>query len=117
MKYLKTYEKLNINPKPKIGDYVVCFEDRYSIICSELVRKLDKFLSENVGLVKKADDEYNYLIQYQNYPEYLAKGFQFGYLNGGRIPNCRTMTIEEIIYWSSNKNDCETFIAAKKYNL
>jgi len=118
MKYLRTYE---FNKEPQIGDYVVCKElEIYGFDPdNKLIRKVDKFLSENIGqIVKMIEHPSPYLVQYLSCPYNLAdKAFKFGYSFANAMPKCRGMHRDEIIYWSPNKEDCETFITAKKYNL
>lgn len=123
MKYIRTYEKLNID-LPKVGDYVYCYEDAVPVDSEDLedYNKFLSFLSNNIG--KCVDDSNDFLIQYYNVPLDLSGYFEFGIrfaqFNGyilEKFINCRAMCLEEIEYFSSNKEDCEVYLNAKKYNL
>ena len=109
MKYLRTYEKLD---EPQIGDYVVCMEELSSDKDSLSVIK---FLTNNVGqFIIKNDNsifKFFYLIKFENVPKRLSGKF----FDGSK--GCRRMSRDEILYFSKDKEDCEIFINAKKYNL
>jgi hypothetical protein len=109
MKHLKTYEKNNNNPQ--IGDYVIC-----SSISGG--HKLNNFLSQNIGQYieennpsqSKVSSLWAYIIKYENIPNSLISAN----FNG---KNYRYVTRNEIIMWSPNKEDLETYIDQNKYNL
>ena len=112
MKYLKTYEN-NID-EPKIGDYVICKEKYFASGQPITTYKLCEFVSNNVGkfIRDRRVTQFKYLIEYENVPKELKVSF-----NDDNMKNCRRMERSEILYWSESKEDCETFLAAKKYNL
>ena len=111
MKYLKTYDK------PQVGNYVICQENN-AIYTDDIGYgdEFDVFLSNNVGRCIKILPS-GYLIEYSNSPHYLKSYFRFGHLIGEIETKCRRMALSEIVFWSNKKSDCETYIAAKKYNL
>ena len=76
---------------------------------SENVRN---FVKNNIGkLIKKLSDadypDYPYVIQFENIPEYLQGSFSF------HEDDSRSFTREEIIDFSSNKEELEYIIQAK----
>ena len=104
MKYLKTYEKIN---EPQVGDYVICDEKMYD--------KVNIFLNNNVGQLISRDpdeygfkDEYDYIVKYENVPLDIKDYF---------LSNVRSFGREEIIEFSSNKEDLEAILDANKYNI
>jgi len=97
----KIYENLS---KPQVGDYVVCQDlDR------SLPRQTLEFISNTIGeLIKyKKGTLFPYIIYYKDSPQ--NNHFQYH--------NQRMMQLKEILFWSKNKEDCEDYLAAKKYNL
>lgn len=105
MKYLKTYKDLS---KPQIGDYV--------ILTSKITEdeELMDFLSKNIGKYIRNDyqvDSLPYLIKFTGKMSPKLSGTRF---NG---KNYRRVSREDIIFFSPNKEDCETYLTAKKYNL
>ena len=108
MKYIKLYEELN--DEPHIGDYVVC--ECINSFSSEEVRD---YLENNVGKICKIEDHViSYLVKYENTPFDLFIGINDNYK-------------KDVGYWwfdkleikihSSNKEECEAYLNAKKYNL
>ena len=109
MKYIKTYE--NIDSEPKIGDYVICIDK------GQDDEEFIDFLSNNIGKIVsigiKLYISYDYVVQYEYIPEEIA--YYFHTYNKNK--NSRPMNINEIIEFSENKKDLEMYIDAKKYNL
>jgi hypothetical protein len=105
MKYLKSYENKS---NPKIGDYVVC---------TDINTPLVEFIENNVGQFIKynkdpmSKNDYPYTIRYFNIPEKIMK-LQFDITNNERV-----MSRKEILFFSPNKKECETFIKSRKYNI
>ena len=54
---------------------------------------------------------FKYLIKYEDLPEELRWSFY------DDEENCRRMAKKEILFWSKDKEACEAYLAAKKYNL
>jgi len=107
MKYLKLFEaKLN---RPEIGDYVICDSD-------ELVSRVADFISTHIGryVIKINSNAFPYIIYYEEAPSGLIEEEDID-------PNNRDKHIgfskKEILFFSKNKEDCEAYLAAKKYNL
>lgn len=106
MKYIKTYEEINID-KPQIGDYVI------------LDKTFDaEFCSNNIGQIIKADPEvsvyfselygdHDYIVKYENMPK---EPEEF-------IGDKTFTSFEWILYWSKNKEELEAILASSKYNL
>ena len=112
MKYLKPYKQ----PKPQLGDYVICEE---SIGLTDSDQLCTKFTKSNIGQCIFINQFVEYYIQYQNVPKELKIYFCNGKekIFKEKKPNTRKMYKEEIIYWSPNKEDVEIYINTIKYNL
>jgi len=132
MKHIKTYEK-NIDG-PKIGDYVICKEKYGSKKSRKFTsKKIGQFIyyeKENITINNNANNTFNYIIRYENVTSIMQKEFKETMINlyyiinkdENEIPvknfqNCTMMSLNEIKYWAPTKEDCEAYIAAKKYNL
>jgi hypothetical protein len=131
MRYLRTYEEKN--NKPKVGDYVICDEGIHIDI--HLDNLYDEFIKNNIGkcvnivlndidLGGNSDDndEYLYIINYDNIPKEIERYFCFDKHTGYADEDCkftgfRSMLSNEIIYFSNNKDEMEVKISANKYNL
>ena len=101
----KMFETINEN-SPEIGDYVICNE-----IDSEFEDEINLFISNNVGEFVRFDiydAKYPYYIYYENAPDNLKVYF---------FNNARNMRIDEISYWSKNKEELELILKSKKFNL
>jgi hypothetical protein len=114
MKYIKLYEELNAKI-PQIHDYVLCVESEYedeTINESEI--NLNNFISSNIGIIidmVKTDVKfkYDYHIKYENVPDDISMYFEYD--------NTRWSVKSDIIHWSKDREDLETLLTAKKYNL
>ena len=105
MKHVKTFETYNIN-NIEIGNYVIMKSklgwDEY-----------DTFIDNNIGIVYNISNLINYEVgvRYANVPnksdikEYFS---EYGY---------RLFQTSQIEYMSNNKEELETILQAKKYNL
>lgn len=104
----KLYETIN-KGEPKNGDWVICKED------GELRQSVDSYLSKNIGRIKYIDNfkhgsEYNVEF-FGDIPEDIY----FWFFN-----HTLMMYREDILYWSTNKEDLEpieSFLQSNKYNL
>jgi len=118
MRYLRTYEHLN--DTPTVGDYVICDENNN---VNDNDRIFNYFLSNNLGkCINIVGSEY--IIEYDNIPSKIKHYFHVwkGYRSKDKrykavTTNCRKMNRNEIIYFSNNKEDCEAYLTAKKYNI
>lgn len=117
MKYIKYYENIK---GPEIGDYVVCNE--YTKNYNDPI--LINFINNNIGQYifnYEGNGPYTYVIRYKNIPDEIKKDFfvevKLNNIVHSETPTCRIQSITHIIYWSSNKEDCELFLASKKYNI
>jgi len=102
MKYIKTFENYNIGV-PEVGDWVIC-----NPIFSSSVDGLVDFIKSNIGkiieYVTETDDVIeHYKVEYNNYIK--DRGFT------------RAIVIEEIKYWSKNKEELEVISQANKFNI
>ena len=106
MKYIKTYEDLNIYKEPKIGDYVICTTN------DTTSPGLKEFLEQTIG--KCINTNFNFLIiEYQYVPnEILYTNFD---LTTGKIR--RGVMKDDVLYYSPNKEELEIYLNANKYNL
>lgn len=103
MKHLKLYEELN--NKPKLYDYVVCSPDEIDCNTYEKTVKLQNHVANNPGQIieiypKNAEP---YKVKYTFGPDIFDANIPF--------------SLEEILYFDKNKENCEAFIQALKYNL
>ena len=100
---IKRFE--NISEGPKVGDYVICEEGNLNF---------KDFIESNIGVIYKEDTFRNnkYYVKYKNIPINVKKGFI-------RIDNAnvRVMYLDEILHFSSNKEELESILVSKKYNL
>jgi hypothetical protein len=118
MKYLRKFE--SIEDDPQIDDFVICCElptpDN-----TTYPPHIKKFVDSNIGKYIKHlpnNDEYSYLIQYDNIPEEYQKDFEYNEpLNENFVPNARAMKREEIIHFSKNKKSLIPYITSIKYNF
>lgn len=111
----------NDNNDIHVGDYVYCYEG--DSVYSNDDKKFIKFLSKEIGKCVAISDDESFLIQYENIPSKIEKYFAFGeqiywsYVDKKDAINCREMTIDEILYHGSSKEDVEMQLNVKKYNL
>jgi len=121
MRYLKTYE--SIIDGPQIGDYVICDEGYDEWSMTPYGKKLANFINNNIGNVVKIrkgtkfNQKNKYTIQYQNIPIELEQAFNTWGNKNIKDYKIRYFSIKEIKYYSKNKEDCEAYLASKKYNL
>ena len=102
MKYIKTYEDVNIG-KPESGDYVICKDSTD--------REISKFTKNAVGKMIKYDSEeepFCYWIKYDKVPYDVAHKF---------TSNMRNFSREEIMHWSPDKEELEAILNSNKYNI
>ena len=94
--------------KPQINDYVICNENSFD-------KPLQEFLSNNIGQIIYKDNNGDFYVQYNNIPHNIRLNFRI--LFDQKQSNVRFMLAKEIIFFSPNISDCETFLASNKYNL
>ena len=92
MIHVKTYEELNID-EPQVGDYVLV--------------KLDWLKNNTLQVIVENTPGFIYNISSENI-------YECKYPNDERTFRFNR---EQIEYWSKNKEDVESTIKAKKYNL
>ena len=104
-----TESETSVHPasKPQVRDYVICrafFNNEY----------LNIFLFENIGQIIRIDDisRYQYIVKY-NISKDLTEDLRTFFDNAGH----RYFQENEIVHFSKNKEDCEAYLAALKYNL
>jgi hypothetical protein len=103
MKYIKIFENIN---KPQINDYIICNEKNFIKI-----NKLIKFISSNIGQIidiGKTISGVYYTVKYNNYNNIKDLIESSG---------LRNIYLSEILYFSPNIEDVESYIKIKKYNL
>ena len=98
MKHLKLFE--NYNNTPEEGDYVVANWDKFK-------DSYQNFLLHNIGEISHVYGNGEYEVLYD--PKSLPAEFN--------SDNVFLFPEEQILYWSNNKNDCERYLATKKYNV
>jgi hypothetical protein len=105
MKHLKTYEE-NTFQDLRLGDYVLC-----KIEMKNVDRYFDinylKFIEDNIGKVVLINENGGYVrIEYdKNVP------------GNDMIVNYTFLDINNIKYYSKNREDLEEILSAKRYNL
>lgn len=112
MKYIKTYEKKS--RIPKLNDYVICVENNVPSYKFDYgyAKPVMNFVNNNIGKIVRHEPHttYPYLVEFEDViPEKIKKFFT--------TDNCRGFKFNEIIDWDTNKEDLESRIMAKKYNL
>jgi len=132
MKYLKTYEYTkkqledelaksigfsissiqNINNEPDVGDYVICHKNLQGWTNSY---KFNAFINENIGQCVELLSSKKFSIKYEKVPKEIKHFFIRE--NENLYAHCRHFSKEDIIYYSNDKEDCEVYLASKKYNL
>ena len=109
MKYIKSYEKIASNPQ--IGDYILRKP-------TPIHDEVDDFLSTNIGQIidYKIFKENQYMVKYHiNFSEHNFNKGKFQFLmdpDGDRLTR-----LDQIEFFSSDKEEVETYIATKKYNI
>jgi hypothetical protein len=104
MKYLKTFENLNI--VPEVGDYIIA-NSKYAS------SKLQKFFLTNIGeIINISMGEGNKLLYNTDYDPDMVE-------SAGVIldDNSWFFITTEILHISKNKEDLESILQANKYNL
>ena len=101
MKHIKLFEDLqNI---PEVGDYVIA-NSKYTDEDSQ------NFFLNNIGKVirnREIDELKRFVeVEYNNVPKNILVD-----------NNNWLFLLDEILYWSKDKNELETLLASKKYNL
>jgi hypothetical protein len=117
MKYIRTYEKLR--DIPEIGDYVCCH-----LLEGEPEEQIytNNFLNNNIGKlinIRGSGESQKYEVKFKNKFEHES---QFSELYGSFImgdieKNIACFFDDEFDFFSKNKEDVETHLSAKKYNL
>jgi hypothetical protein len=109
MKYLKKYE--SDNDEPKVGDYFIVTifpKDYYS-------EEYINFLKEHIGRIIRIDKSYNV-----NNIAWILGKFLFTSDDSVQVKNSfnyvQSFDFKHITF-SSNKEDLEAILQAKKYNL
>jgi len=111
MRYIKTYE--GKKEKPKVGDYVICTD------FTNIKPKEKEYIENTIGkLVDIAEGMTNpYTVYYENAPQIFTNFCFLGYDEIVKLDNCRWYDRKEILFFSPDKEECEAYLAVKKYNL
>jgi hypothetical protein len=105
MKHLKTYENSNVD-KPKVGDYVILIPGFIKYF-NDTIRES---LTNNIGVIVGT--------KYKLMGKFLTYQVSFDGENYPRTePLIVSPQIEQILHWSSNKEDCEIIIQSNNFNL
>lgn len=113
MKYLKTFENIEINPK--IGDYVICDANTGA-------PRLNNFIKNRIGMCLgphysgnnpelKQKLSHRYRIKYDNIPDDVERDY-FPFLD-----KTRSFYKKDILFFSQNIRDVEAFLTSNKFNL
>lgn len=95
----------NLN-KQKLNNYLITKSKTTSIVYE--IKQIHIFLNNNIGKVIDYDNDL-LIVLYKNIPEFL-KGFFRG-------NNTRRILIEDVEYFSNNKEDVEAYLNTKKFNI
>lgn len=105
MKHLRLYE--DMGNELKVGDYVICSSGRPDI---------DKFLSTNIGQCIEIGTDTEPELPYKiKYPSLDPRHFNYKYFNG--VEGFRWMRKGDIVFFSSDRKDCEMYMDSGKYNI
>lgn len=114
MKYIKTFEELNIG-LPEINDYVIC--EVGDVFDTYNISNLNLFLNNNIGQIVNINKSFDiFQIKYQNIPDDISNMF-ITTTTSKYNSNVRNMRRDNILYWSVNKEELETLLSVNKYNL
>lgn len=117
MKHIQSFENIENNRSylwnntPQINDYVYC-QTGYA-------KDFNNFLKNEIGQIIKikhiklkglnpTTPRYNYIIEFQK---------PYGKYDTSRNSQSVTFELKNIIYYSKNKEDVQTYLDALKYNL
>jgi len=106
-----------------IGKYVIMTEFEKDAFAStrENRKELNEFVENNSGKIvasKKSGVGITYMIRYDNIPEHLKKYFvMFDFAKDTEYKYMRAIKRHNTIEFIGTKNECDTKISAKKYNL
>lgn len=135
MRYIKKFENFERN-QPEIGDYVIC--DIYNVFLnyyrypedykfSPRTINLMKYVSNKVGQIidYESKKDYEYIIKYDIPEKFLNKFREYRRqkrLNKDNIDRwlqgqIYSVNREDILFYSKDKELCETYIESKKFNL
>jgi hypothetical protein len=111
IKYFETFKEKS---EPKVGDYVICKEKRqhYSLT-PVLYDNALTFIDNNVGQIYSIDSKGQYFVEYFNVPFNIRLHFD----DSKYADNCRLMLREEILYFSSSKEEMELKLLSMKFNI
>lgn len=122
MKHIKTYE--NYNEKPKVGDYILA-NIKNSIPIAHY-GEYQEFINNSIGKIIEisydhSEKEYYLTVKYENIPKNIEFLFH-SYLEAGNISyNGERITtsifMNDIVFYSNNKEEVQKILDAKKYNL
>ena len=102
MRHIKNFESVN-QDKPEIDDYVIC-----NIVGGDT--EIDDYINSNIGkYIEFVRDNMTFPCRIQ-YDEMSYELEEYA----GKILN---VDLDEIKYWSKNKEELEYLVASKKYNL
>jgi len=105
----RIYEKMNVND-PEVGDYVIAESN-------DFLTDLNEFTKNRIGKLYNIfkplyADDLSYTIIYDNIPKELDF-YKFKIYDEEAI----SLNIEDIKYWSKNKEDLEKVLMTNKYNI
>ena len=130
MRYIKKFEDIN---EPDIGDYVLLNDDYGDDLFDEFIMtnigqiigfqmgwNTDKIIYKKSEIHLGSNDTLYYIVEYEDIPEevmniayvYLGKTIGEDYCS-----NILTVQRHQISAYSSNREDLEIVLQAKKYNL
>ena len=117
MKYIKTYEEVNID-KPQVGDYVIIdyYRETMNINLKKFIENsIGKIISKRISVdqsrgrsKKKTRITDLFEIRFWYIPPSLKLYFD---------DKKRIILADEVKYWSKDKKELQTILQAKNYNL
>jgi len=111
---IKTFEKFEkLEDFPRVGNYVFLETDFYN-------PKLQDFFTNHVGKIIRISNRINPIqetieVKYENsdVPDDLETYFRYNEIDG----YVKGFNLDQIEFFSKNKEDVEAYIQSKKYNL
>jgi len=114
MKYLRFFENSQIieDDKYHIGDFVICKETNRVGSNDPEIYNFFNFIDNNIGKIVDTDAAgFDYIVKYKKIPKNIQNYFY------RKNNTSRGMSESEILYHSKNKEELETILFSKKYNI
>jgi hypothetical protein len=98
------------NDVPKVGYHVIVHEPLNRTYDNKFVNFLNNNIGRIIEIIEYYDSETCYMITFDNIPPEFDYAFPFD-------TKTRAYHSKDIIIWSKNREEVETYITSKKYNI